>query len=283
MWLLLAIVSALTFAIVSFAMKYGTYKNWSQPFLLLGLYISGTCGFFITTLAEKQIEFSIPLLVSGIVVGIGSTFGNIFFMKALNNGPASLTSPLVNANIILIVIMSVFFYGESLTITEFIGIALIIIAVMILPIDPQEKISIKNKVWYVYVLSATILFFFRNGGLKITEELNYNNTNILFFAYLIGVFWFTGNIIFKKGQLKNKTSCLHGLYCGLIGGIFSFLGIHFYTLALIEGPASIVSPLFASHSLIVVLLSTVLLKERLSLFQWFTLFGVIIGIIFIRI
>ncbi|MBU8906164.1 hypothetical protein [Desertibacillus haloalkaliphilus] len=75
--------------------------------------------------------------------------------------------------------MSVFVYDERLGLFEYTGILLIIVAISILPLDPKEKLSIPNRIWYVYALVATILFFFRNGGLKVTEEMALPNTTIL--------------------------------------------------------------------------------------------------------
>src|SRR5690606_41286269 len=47
-----------------------------------------------------------------------SAAGNLLFMKALDQGPASLTSPLVNTNILVIILFSVIVYGERLSGTE---------------------------------------------------------------------------------------------------------------------------------------------------------------------
>ena len=65
--------------------------------------------------------------------------------------------------------MSIIFYGETLSILEIVAIILLIISVSLLPIDPQESLLITNRAWYLFVGVSVILFFFRNGGLKIPE------------------------------------------------------------------------------------------------------------------
>lgn len=285
MWFPLVIASAVSFGIAGFILKFGAYRVYSIPYILLGLYLSGALGFFIFGIGSQQLELSMKLLFAGSIVGVGSTAGNILFMKALRVGPVSLTSPVVNLNIVLIVVMSVLFYAESPGGTEIIGIVLVIVFVSILPVDPNEKISILDRKWYGLVSVAVVLFFFRNGGLKITEELGMNNTMVLFYGYLLGVIWSWA--LTKRAE---KTTFLrlkpeagrYGLLAGLAAGIFSFGGMQLYALALADGPASIVSPVFASNSLITGILAIVFLKERLSRVQLFAVFGILTGIILLR-
>lgn len=285
MWFPAVIASAVLFGIAGFIMKFGAYRVYSVPHILLGLYVTGALGFLAYGIFTKQIDITVALIIAGAVVGIGSTAGNILFMKALRVGPVSLTAPVVNMNIVLIVIMSVFVYNESLGMKELAGIGLVLVFVSLLPVDPKEKISIVDKKWYALVLLAVLLFFFRNGGLKITEELGLNNTMVLFYGYLLGVAW--SWILTLRTE---KTTLLRvkpearraGLICGLTAGFFSFGGMQLYALALADGPASIVSPVFASNSLITGIMAIAFLKERLSPLQIVAVIGILSGIVLLR-
>jgi len=284
-WFLTAIASAVTFGIAGFILKLGVVRVYSVPHILLGLYTTGALGFITYAAFMGFFYISSPLLFAGLVVGIGSTLGNVLFMKALRLGPISLTSPVVNMNIVLIVLMAVIVYGESPGFYEIIGICLVVLCVSILPVDPNEKISILDRKWYVLVFIAVILFFLRNGGLKITQEAGLNNTMVLFYGYLVGVIWTLMLVIrmrTAKIQKLKPGARMSGLYCGLIAGVFSFGGMQLYAIALAGGPASIVSPLFASNSLITGLLAILLLNERLSPIQIIAVAGIVTGIILVR-
>lgn len=283
MWALFAIISSITFGLSAFLMKYNSFKHWSLHDLLFGMYVTGFLGFLIVTLMTGQLAFSLTILVASILLGIGSTFGNLMFMRALSYGPATLTSPLINISAVFIVIMSITVYGERLEVTNIIGIVLILLATGLLPFDPNEKLTIHNKVWYLFICLAALLFFIRNGGLKITEEMGLNNNNLLMYAYLFGAVWWSTYVLNKSKINNSHKERKYGLYLGLFTGIFSFLGMHFYSAALLSGPASIVSPLFVTHTLIVALLSIVLLKEKLTKMQMIALIGVFIGILIVRI
>lgn len=284
MWIVIAIFSALLFGLAGFLMKYGSVKKGSLIHLLCGLYVSGTLGFFVLSLFQGGVQINWQLLIAGVVVGIGSTLGNYYFMKALDYGPASLTSPLSNLNLVFVVLMAMFVYGETLTLVEIVAVSVVLVCVSLLPIDPQESLSIKHKIWYVFIGVSIILFFLRNGGLKITEEFMLNNTLVLFYAYFIGVVWTLIQMRFtKKSDMPSAKSKRTGWVIGGIAGLFSFSGMQLYAYALALGPASIVSPIFSTNALVVAVLSIALFKERLSIIQIVALTGTLVGIILLRL
>lgn len=283
-WFFIAVLSAIVFGIASYFFKINSHKNWPLLPFFIGVYSSGTLGFLINTYLEGNLNFTLPVIIWGMIVGIGSTFGNVLYMKALQFGPASLTSPIVNTNIVLIIVMSLFVFGETLGLLEIIGIILIILSLSFLPLDPNEKLTIKNRIWYAYAILATVLFFLRNGGLKITEEIFLPNTPILFVGYLLGFLWALFAHFFSKERKKIERSIKNKAYIfGLITGIFSYGGMQLYAVALQTGPASIISPIFATNSLIVAILSILFLKERLTRIQIITLLSVFVGIVLLRI
>ncbi|MGA9172384.1 MAG: DMT family transporter [Thermoactinomyces sp.] len=282
MWFVFAILSSVAFGLAGFMMKASSAQRGSTDHLLWGLYCTGTLGFLWWMFHTGADLFSIKAILAGIVIGLGSAWGNLLFMKALDVGPASLTSPLVNINIVLTVAMSLLIYGEKINLYESIGVLLLMIAVSILPIDPNESLRIRDLRWYLLVLMATVLFFLRNGGLKITEEWRLQNVTVLFVSYAFGFIWFTVEILRKRSAFS-KPAVKTGLAWGLMSGIFSFAGMQIYAIALESGPASIVAPIFATNSLVVALLSILIYRERLSIVQSFTLILLFVGLVLIRI
>jgi drug/metabolite transporter (DMT)-like permease len=286
MWFLWAILSAVTFGMSGFLMKVSSARRGSTLHTLLGLYLTGTLGFFWWALRTESLHTDLPLLVAGFVIGLGSAAGNLLFMKALDQGPASLTSPLVNTNILVIILFSVIVYGERLSGTETAGVILLILAVSLIPFDPDEELKIKNARWYFLVLLATLLFTLRNGGLKVTEEMALSGTLVLFYGYLLGLVWFLAEDLLRRirGTLaENRGAALTGLWWGSLAGIFSFVGMQLYAVALIDGPASIVAPLFATNSLVVAVLSIFFYRERLSRIQTLSLILLFTGLVLVRI
>lgn len=292
MWLWIAISSALLFGLTGLWMKVSQMKQGSVHTLLLGLYMTGTLGFAIHAITQGVLFAALlewRYWMAGAIVGAGSAWGNALFMKALDYGPASLTSPLTNINIVLVVMMGTWVYGESLNWMETTGIALLLLAVALISIRRKESLSAPHKRWYIYVAVAIILFALRNGGLKVTEELHMASASVLFIAYLLSIIWFFPPAwrewsIWRRQPSSSSLSKLRtGLVWGLLSGIFSYGGLQLYAIALETGPANLAAPIFATNSLVVAVGAIVLYRERLSPLQLTALLCMMVGLVIIRL
>ncbi|MCR8842680.1 DMT family transporter [Paenibacillus sp. SC116] len=283
MWYTLALLSSLTFGLGGFMMKVSSSKRGSTAHLLWGLYLSGTICFFTWVLLTDSWLLNMEVILAGLIIGFGTAIGNLLFMFALEHGPASLTSPVVNSNVIFTIGLSMVWYGEELAFFEWLGVSMLVFAVLLLPIDPNEKLRIRSLTWYLLVIAAMFLFFLRNGGLKVTEELHLPNAMILFISYFFALIWFSIEIIRRKNKDVACERRKIGIRWGLGSGIFSFLGMQIYAIAVANGPASIVAPIFSTNSLVVALLSIWIYKERLSKLQAISLIVLFVGLVFTRL
>lgn len=296
MWLTLSIASAVIFGAAGWFMKVSQMKGGSIAVLLIWLYIVGTLGFGVHTIMEgswQQLAV-FQVWISGLLIGIGSAFGNYLFMKALGTGPASLTSPLLNANIVLVILMGTFIYHEPLGFMQFISIALLLIATVLIA-QRKDNRSITSYWWFVYIAAAIVMFAIRNGGLKVTAELGYASAPVLFVAYLLSILFFAPAAV-REQQISRKNTRIAqssyaiatnaqkvGLRYGLISGICSYGGLQLYAVALQDGPANLVAPIFATNGLLVSVLSILVYKERLSRMQTAAFICLLVGLVCIRI
>ncbi|GFN31654.1 DMT family transporter [Paenibacillus xylaniclasticus] len=290
MWLITAIGSAVLFGLAGWWMKVSQMKGGSSNGLLFGLYVSGTLGFGIHSAAEGTLASLADwrLLAAGFFIGAGSAWGNALFMKALEYGPASLTSPLTNMNIALVVGMSVVVYDEPVSAAEWIGIALLLLSVVFVSIRGKEPLTVTQRRWFVLVLAAIFLFAFRNGGLKVTEQLELASAPVLLVGYALSLLWFQRLDALDRSRIVPASSpdpvaaSRRGFRWGLLAGVFSYAGLQLYAIALESGKASIAAPIFATNSLVVALGSIVLYQERLTKLQWAAFVLTLAGLAVIR-
>lgn len=291
-WLVTSILSAVFFAIASFIVTIGAKKNYSISQMLLGLYISGAIMFAGYVLLHNGFFWNKEILLWGLIIGLGSSLGNALFTYSLKLGPVSLTAPLANSNVILVIAMSVFYYGESISVTQIIAITLILLACFLLPFDPDEKKNVKHNSWFVVILFTIFFMFLLNGGLKITQELSLDNTLVLFYSYIFSIIFFLTSIKFIqiKFHPKFKSSTTvnfewqkRAIQIGLFAGLFSFLGLQMYTMALAIGPASVVVPIFSARNVVVAMLCLWYFKESLSIFQKVALTSLLSGLVLVGI
>jgi Predicted membrane protein len=281
MWLAIAVGSALLFGLAGWWMKVSQMRRRHVSVMLFGLYASGTAGFGIHATVEGSIHQlnDYRIWLAGIIIGAGSALGNALFMKALDYGPAALTSPLTNMNIVLVIALGTLYYGETLQWTEAIGIALLLAAVVMISYKKQSASSSVESRWYIYVTAAILFFTFRNGGLKVTEELDLSSAPILFIGYALSLIWFA----FPLRKASDRPAFGTGLKLGLLAGVFSYGGLQLYAVALATGPSNLAAPIFATNSLVVAAGSILIYKEKLNLAQWTAFLLTIAGLIIIRI
>jgi len=309
MWLTLSVVSAIIFGSAGWFMKMSQMKGGSVSVLLMWLYIIGTLGFAIHAILQKSYaQLSMPSVwLAGLIIGVGSAYGNYLFMKALELGPASLTSPLSNSNIVLVVLMGTWLYNEELGLLQMISIVLLLIATVLIAQKKENK-SIVSNWWYGLIALSVIMFALRNGGLKVTAELGFDAAPVLFVAYLLSIIFFIIPVVRERSRANrnkhvqaanangqsvegqaNISSSAHskaraiGLRFGIISGICSYGGLQLYAVALQDGPANLVAPIFATNGLLVSLFSILIYKERLNKLQWIAFLCLLLGLICIRI
>ena len=323
MWFTLAVLSALLFGLAGLFMKVSQMRGGSHNHLLFGLYLTGSAAFLANSAWERTLNLiDGRLWLAGLIVGMGTAWGNYAFMKALDHGPASLTSPLTNLNIVIIVIFSVTVYGETVGWTQLAGIASLLAAVVLVTVRLNEPFTITEKRWFFYIAAAVALFTFRNGGLKVTEELELPDTPILLIAYMLSLAWFGLALARKEPERNRETGpaaarqtpagattdgqpaaastaastavsasadssavspARTGLFWGLVAGVFSYAGLKLYALSIGLGPANIVAPIFATNSLVVAVGSIALYREKLGARQIAAFCLLFAGLILTRI
>ncbi|RAP75409.1 EamA family transporter [Paenibacillus montanisoli] len=304
MWFAAAVGSAVLFGLAGWWMKVSQMQSGSSAFLLLGLYISGTFGFGIHAAMQHTLVSSLSdprVWIAGLLIGAGSALGNALFMKALEWGPASLTSPLTNMNILLVVALGTFVYGEALSVTELGGIILLLLAIVLVSIRGKTKETRIKPRWYFYIGVSIVLFAVRNGGLKVTGDLGLESAPILFAAYGLSVLWFAaasqrewssqtslgglpaaaraGTAAIMRRSLRSLSI---GMKWGLVAGLFSYGGLQLYAIALETGRANIAGPIFAANSLVVAAGAILLYRERLNVYQTVAFALTIAGLVLIR-
>src|SRR5579862_4070226 len=167
-WLIAAFASTITFGVGSFLLKVGSHRRYPGPSMLLGLYLAGSVIFLSVLTTKGEISISWMLTLFSILIGVGSYYGNTFLVKAYATGPASLTTPLMSLNILLVIIMSTMIFNEKLNQWQYLGIACMMSAITLLGYSADTVI--KSRMWLVFVTLAIIFIFMREGGLKIAHE-----------------------------------------------------------------------------------------------------------------
>lgn len=214
---------------------------------------------------------------------LGAAFSVSFqltYAKALSIGNVSLTVLISNLSLVINVLVSYLFFGDSISGVRLIGILLTIV-VFALSVDLKAGKGTNVKTWAV----LAILTMFANAALGVTQKVlgesafgGYNRaytaatylTAAVMSCAVYGVLRLRGE---KKTFAIGKRAILLSAATGITLGVFVVMNV--YALGVVEG--TFLFPTFAGGVIILSTLSgVVLFKDKFSIKQ---IIGVLIGIV----
>ncbi|MEN9406697.1 MAG: hypothetical protein RLZ12_981 [Bacillota bacterium] len=278
---LLVLLGTFFRGIAAFLLKVSCAEKVSGPALLFIYYAAGSIvsGWWVWQKSAFSLDLKTALV--GSLLGLSIVGGTQCLLHALNNGPGGVTSAVINANAVFTIILAITFFGERPSFAAWLGVLAIVLGVVLLPIDVNQSLRINNVRWYYYVILGTILFFPRNGGLKLVVYYGLGKEMVLFIVHSVAWVFFAIALFLKRRRGKtiavsftNKTVII-----GVLAGIGMALSMNLYALAIAQGPGQLseIAAVFATSSLVVALLSRVVYSEKLSLMQVFSIFAIVGG------
>ena len=117
------------------------------------------------------------------IVGLGAAGGNFALSQGMRYGPAGLTSAFAKANIIIVILLSSVYYGETITWIEGLGILFFFLAMIVVNLKVNKLNKPTNRTWVLIMMACIILLAFRNGGLKVVNELGLSGVLVAAVAY----------------------------------------------------------------------------------------------------
>ncbi len=294
-WFIFSIAATILFSLQNILYKATHHKNANK--YLVTLY------FMITVEILALISFLInggEITNLGITILLGFLFA-LFFniktisqLKALESLPTNVVFPITSSSsVVLIMIFSIFFLGESLSLKQIIGISIIVIFVNLTYLNSKKSLNNENKqnlktpsslkqTGYLYVLFAIIPGFLMVVVNKFASSL----TNISFFIVVTYFFSIIISLVMhninKRSDIK-KYSSSKSLKLGILIGLINFGGTFFYLTALKLGPLSLISAIHVSSLIIVAFFGKILYGENLNFRKIIFILFVIFGILLIKI
>jgi len=260
-----AMLGALLFGFGGILFKWNAHNRGDDAYFFVSLYGTGSICFFLGSLDTISQFSGAEYLIMAAIVALGSAGGNYAFSQGMRYGPAGLTSAFAKANIIIVILISSLYYGETITGMESLGIVFFLAAMVVvnLKLGGYEKST--SGVWFLIMIACIILLAFRNGGLKVVNEMDLSGILIVAVAYLYCAI-ISGLVVLKnyRKPWTANASKLKVLTAGALTGVISYGGLYFYISALKSGPGSVVVTIFSLDMFFILLMAFVFFGERLN-------------------
>lgn len=278
MYIIYALISSIFSGLTSVLSSYSSKINKTDTILITTIrtFIILILSFIITILSNNLISiFNIDLktFIYLILSGISTTLLWIFYFKSLDLANVSKVTPIDKTSIIITLILSSIFFYEKITIIKIISILFIFIGT-ILTINKKEETN--NNKWIKYAILTSIF----TSITTIISKIGLNNINSIsstFIRTLIVFIILMFIIIIKKKYIYIKDINRVSLKYIIYSGITNTLSWLFYFKALKIGYTSIVFTIEKLSIIVTILLSKIVLKEKINTKSIIGIIIIIIG------
>ena len=188
-------------------------------------------------------------------------------MEAMERQSAGVCSTIYRLNMILVVLGATLFLGETLSILQWTGILLAVLAVLAFLPGKQDAGAADGvrKTGFYLVLAAAVL----RAGMGLSYKYGFlQDADRNGVTLINSLFWIGGGILYallreRQLHLPGRKLLLYGVFSGLlVAGIVFFMAASLHL-----GHAGIVRPIAQMSFLGTLLLSVLILKERIDVMK----------------
>ena len=215
--------------------------------------------------------------------------------KGLKYLELSISSPIQNTSGVIVALLFIIFFKEHYDYPFYIAVFCIFIGIIFLSIiglknNKKERKEFNKKNTFQKILTLTILFplcyclldglgTFLDGIYLDKLELIGEEASLIAYEYTFAIY---GLITFIYLKFKKEDFSIIKEKTKLLAALFETAGEIFYVTAM-SGNSTIAAPIIGSYCVLSMLLSRVVLKEKLSKLEYLGIFLVLIGIVILAI
>ncbi len=261
---------------------YNSKSNSTGNFFFAALRTLFACIFFIIT--SRGLNFNIEILPYSIMFGISYGIAGLYFLKAVNYGPLSLSSLIVSYSLMIPTIYGLLFLKEPASIGFYPGFILLLISFYLTNKKSANEKQISFK-WVIYILLSAL----GNGFCSVSQKMQqiafsgaYKNEFMILALIIAFIPLFLLSLAYEKNHLIKcvKKAFPFAASAGIMNGVVNLF------VMILSGimATSVMFPLISAGGLILTyILSKVLYKEKLSKRQFIAFVMGVLSIILLNI
>jgi drug/metabolite transporter (DMT)-like permease len=286
MWLIFSLLAAVCFGTRGILYQWTSQKPMNRNLMLFGTFFTGSLvSLLFSLLFHSQWSTGVWM---GVVMGVLSFCANGSMVKGFTVGKASLVAVLTALPPIVVVILAYFFWGEKLSLLQFLAFALIVGGVIM--IRYSNDISLKHLQGAGWAMLATLFFGLNDLSGKQSTLLGADTFLTAFCMFTTGAICFAAwwlidrrrPVIPTKASETSWTNKRTFLW-GMVVGTTNVSGMFFILTAFKYGVTGLVSAVVAVNVLIILIYSRIFVKDKISRLELAGMITAILGILVIRI
>ena len=199
------------------------------------------CALVGLAIIKWKLDRDFKSIVLGMLIGITGAGGQVALFKALSDGPAYLVFPIISLSPAITVLLSVFFLKETTTRRHWIGIAIALIAIVLMSFQEPDSNAVKGYVWFVFAMVVFLAW-----GIQAFYMKKANNTmqaESIFFYMMVSGLLLAPIAYYMTDMDSNINWGFKGPYLAAIVSVLNSLGALTLVYAIRYGKVIIVAPL----------------------------------------
>lgn len=282
-WYVLSIAALVLMGVQRFLYKVSAERECDTAWTTFSFMATVTVLSVVFFLSRRETLTDARMLL--LTAGINSAsfvLGTITHIEALKHLPSGVAYPIIRLNMVVVVLFSVLFLHDRVSLHQVLGILLAIVVIVILTRDAEERKgslgSIRKGLLLVFVslISGSVASISSKFAAVYSNKLGF-----MALSYFLGTL-FSAALIRTSGKERSGGSRKDAISIGLLMGLINFVGFYTFLTALSVGPLSIIVSITGLHFVIAVLLSVIVYKEKLSRTRILGMALAIASILFLR-
>ena len=281
-WYVLSIVALVLMGMQRFLYKVSAERKCNTAWTTFSFMATVTVLSVFFFLSLKEPVSNVWMLVLTALINSASfVLGTITHIEALKHVPSSVVYPIIRLNMVVVVLFSIFFFDDQMSLHQGLGILFAIAVIVILTRDAEEEgtfRSVRRGLFLVFVslISGSVASISSKFAAIYSSKLGF-----MALSYFLGAL-FSAALIKQSGEKESRGKLKEAFLIGLLMGLINFVGFYTFLTALSVGPLSIIVSITGMHFVIAVLLSVIVYKEKLSRMRILGLCLTVVSIVFLR-
>lgn len=264
-WYTLAVITLVCFGFQSFLYKVSAARGCNTAWTTFSFMTTVALLSAILFLVQGEGVGGLGFLVMISLINSASYFlATITHIEALKHIPGTIGFPLARLSLVPVVVVSIFLFGDRLTMRHVAGIALALVATFFLAGRGAADGLVTGRAGYGLTLIAVCIA--STAVAALSSKVAALETNIPAFQALVYALGALFSLAAKDRLASGGTAnTREAIWLGIVIGIINFIGYTAFLRSLTTGPLSLVAPIVGMSFVISVLLSMAVYRERLRL------------------
>jgi len=282
-WYVLSIAALVLMGVQRFLYKVSAERECDTAWTTFSFMATVTVLSVVFFLSRRETLTDARMLL--LTAGINSAsfvLGTITHIEALKHLPSGVAYPIIRLNMVVVVLFSVLFLHDRVSLHQVLGILLAIVVIVILTRDAEERKGSLGSIRKGLLLVSVSLISGSVASISSKFAAVYSNKlGFMALSYFLGTL-FSAALIRTSGKERSGGSRKDAISIGLLMGLINFVGFYTFLAALSVGPLSIIVSITGLHFVIAVLLSVIVYKEKLSRTRILGMALAVASILFLR-